>query len=54
MYARRLATDPHEYAASLLRATNTEMLLVDEGFPAVDIGTSWQSWASWRAAKRGP
>jgi uncharacterized protein len=42
VYARRLATDPHEYAASLLRATNTEMLLVDEGFPAVDIGTSWQ------------
>ena len=33
VYARRLATDPGDYAASLLRATNTEMLLVDEGFP---------------------
>jgi uncharacterized protein len=40
VYARRLATDPTDYAASLLRATNTELLLVDEGFPAVDAGTS--------------
>ena len=42
MYARRLATDPGEYAAELLRATNTEMLLVDEGFPPADVSTSWQ------------
>jgi uncharacterized protein len=40
VYARRLATDPADYAASLLRATNTELLLVDEGFPPVDLGTS--------------
>ncbi|MBV8944021.1 MAG: amidohydrolase family protein [Solirubrobacterales bacterium] len=42
VYARRLAADPAEYAASLLRATNTELLLVDEGFPPPDAGTSWQ------------
>ncbi len=42
VYARRLATDPREYAASLLRATNTELVLVDEGFPTVDVGTSWR------------
>ena len=42
MYARRLATDPGEYAAELLRSTNTEMLLVDEGFPPADVSTSWQ------------
>jgi Amidohydrolase len=42
VYARRLATDPREYASALLRATRTELLLVDEGVPPVDIGTSWQ------------
>ena len=40
VYARRLATDPDEYAASLLRATNTEMLLFDEGFPPAGAGTT--------------
>ena len=40
VYARRVAADPADYAASLLRATNTELLLVDEGFPPVDVGTS--------------
>lgn len=40
VYAQRLATDPSDYAASLLRATNTELLLLDEGFPPVDVGTS--------------
>jgi uncharacterized protein len=40
VYARRLATDPADYAASLLHATNTELLLVDEGFPPVDVGTT--------------
>jgi predicted TIM-barrel fold metal-dependent hydrolase len=40
VYARRVATDPAEYAASLLRATNTGLLLVDEGFPAAELGTS--------------
>ena len=41
VYARRLATDPAEYASSFLRATNTELLLVDDGFPPTDVGTSW-------------
>jgi hypothetical protein len=40
VYARRMATDPRDYAASLLRATNTELLLLDEGFPSTDVGTS--------------
>jgi uncharacterized protein len=42
VYERRRAADPTEYASSLLRATHTESLLVDEGFPSVDVGTSWQ------------
>ncbi len=42
VYQRRLSTDPTEYASSILRATGTELLFVDEGFPSADIGTSWE------------
>jgi hypothetical protein len=41
VYERRLATDPAEYASSFLRATNTELLLVDDGYPPTDVGTTW-------------
>jgi predicted TIM-barrel fold metal-dependent hydrolase len=40
VYERRLATPPADYASSLLRSTNTELLLVDEGFPLADAGTT--------------
>lgn len=42
VYEYRLRADPAEYASKLLRATNTETLLVDEGYPPTDVGTSWQ------------
>ncbi len=42
VYERRLATDPDEYAASLLRATGTERLLVDDGFPPPGQGHGWE------------
>jgi hypothetical protein len=41
VYEHRLASDPAEYASRLLRATGTEILLVDDGFPAPGEGTSW-------------
>src|SRR4051812_16031179 len=41
VFALRLATDPAEYAARLLRATGTETLLVDDGYPPRELGTSW-------------
>lgn len=41
VHAARLGADPAGYAASFLRATNTEVLLVDDGFPAEGVGTSW-------------
>jgi hypothetical protein len=41
VYEHRLAADPAEYAASLLRATNTEVLLVDDGYPPFELGTTW-------------
>jgi hypothetical protein len=45
VYEHRLASDPVEYAASLLRATNTEVLLLDDGYPPTDIGTAWDEFA---------
>ena len=40
VYAHRLAADPAEYASGLLRATNTELLLIDDGYPPPALGTS--------------
>jgi uncharacterized protein len=42
VFRARLAAQPDDYAASLLRATGTEWLLVDTGFPAGEVGHSWQ------------
>jgi uncharacterized protein len=41
VYEHRLASDPAEYASSFLGATNTELLLVDDGYPPAGVGTSW-------------
>ena len=41
VYEHRIATDPVQYASALLRATNTEVLLVDEGYPPPGEGTPW-------------
>jgi uncharacterized protein len=41
VYAYRCAMDPAEYASLLLRATRTELLLVDDGYPPPGEGTSW-------------
>jgi hypothetical protein len=38
----RLATDPDEYSSTLLRATGTDWLLVDDGFPAPEVGHDWR------------
>jgi hypothetical protein len=42
VYAYRSATDPAEYASKLLRATGTELLLVDDGFPPPGSGVEWR------------
>jgi uncharacterized protein len=41
VYEHRLGTDAAEYATSLLRATGTEWLLVDDGYPPAGEGTAW-------------
>jgi uncharacterized protein len=42
VYAHRLATDPAAYASALLRATNTEVLLIDDGFPSAAESVNWR------------
>jgi uncharacterized protein len=47
VYEHRLSTEPREYARRLLAATNTELLLLDDGYPPTDVGTSWGELADW-------
>jgi predicted TIM-barrel fold metal-dependent hydrolase len=42
VFRARLAADPREYAAAFLRATGTDWLLVDTGFPPKGEGFSWE------------
>ena len=42
IHAYRLEADPAEYASSLLRATGTAKLFVDDGFPPPGTGTDWR------------
>jgi uncharacterized protein len=42
VYAHRLSLDPLEYAGALLRATGTETLLVDDGFPPAGESVNWE------------
>jgi uncharacterized protein len=42
VYEHRLAADPEAYASALLRATNTELLLVDDGFPPPGEAVEWE------------
>ena len=54
VYEHRLAVEPAEYAAALLRATNTELLLVDDGFPPPGVGTSWRELGELAACEARP
>jgi hypothetical protein len=54
VYAYRLEADPADYAALLLRATGTETLLVDDGFPAPGEGTSWDELGELAACDARP
>ena len=42
VYAHRVGSDFDEYTSRLLRATATEVLYVDDGFPPPGEGTSWR------------
>ena len=47
VYAHRLAMEPQDYARLLVEATNSELLLLDDGYPPHDVGLSWEEFAEW-------
>jgi uncharacterized protein len=42
VYELRASADPTEYASQVLRATGTEILLVDDGFPPAEASFGWE------------
>jgi hypothetical protein len=54
VYAHRRATDADAYAAALLRATHTDWLLIDDGFPPPGEGADWERMGELAAAHAAP
>jgi uncharacterized protein len=54
VYAQRLATEPRDWARLLVEATNTELLLLDDGYPPADVGLSWEEFADWAGVPARP
>lgn len=54
VYAHRRSTDADDYAATLLRATGTEWLLVDDGFPPPGAGAGWERMGELAGARAAP
>ncbi len=54
VYEHRLTSDPADYAARLLRATGTELLLVDDGYPPPGEGIEWRELGELAACEARP
>ena len=54
VFERRLATDPDEYAATFLRATGTQWLLLDDGYPPPEEGHGWERMGELAACDARP
>jgi hypothetical protein len=54
VYEYRLANDRDKYASALLCATNSELLLVDDGFPPPGEGTPWKELGSLAGCEARP
>jgi uncharacterized protein len=54
VFEHRRACSTEEYASALLRATGTELLLVDDGFPAPGEGFGWQAMGELAGCKARP
>jgi hypothetical protein len=54
VYAFRLAADPAEYAGRLLAATNTEWLLLDDGYPPADVALAGEELAGLGGCRFAP
>jgi predicted TIM-barrel fold metal-dependent hydrolase len=52
--AHRLSLDPLEYAAALLRATGTDVLLIDDGFPPAELSVNWRELGGVAACAAAP
>ena len=42
VFSHRLSVPPLDYASALLRATGTEALLIDDGFPPAELSVNWE------------
>jgi hypothetical protein len=54
VFAHRLSLEPLEYAGALLRATGTDVLLVDDGFPPADESVEWAELGGVAGASSAP
>jgi uncharacterized protein len=54
VHQHRLSRDFDEYAASLLEATGTDVLLVDDGFPEPGSGIEWQRLGELAGCRASP
>jgi predicted TIM-barrel fold metal-dependent hydrolase len=54
VFAHRLSIDPLEYASLLLQATNTEVLLIDDGFPEPSVSVEWAELGELAACESRP
>ena len=54
VFEARLSCQPEEYASRLLRATRTELLFLDDGFPAEGDGYGWQAMGELAGCRARP
>jgi uncharacterized protein len=54
VFEHRRATDADAYAATLLRSTGTEWLLIDDGFPVPGEGATWQRMGELAGCRAAP
>jgi predicted TIM-barrel fold metal-dependent hydrolase len=54
VFAHRRATDDDAYAATLLRETGTEWLLIDDGFPVPGEGVTWERMGELAGCRSAP
>jgi predicted TIM-barrel fold metal-dependent hydrolase len=54
VFGVRCSLAPDEYAAKLLRATGTEWLLIDDGFPVPGDGEPWQRMGELAGCRSAP
>jgi len=54
VFEHRRAQSPDEYASTLLRATGTDVLLVDDGYPASGDGFGWQKMGELAGCRARP